>query len=224
MLLLKICISLNPFILLAFNVTVLLILSRHSGIHLQSQTAYDLAVKGLIRPANDKIPTVYGIKCVDFERPMFTIGKFSNFGCVTSSLQHVSYPCSCISEVTCLNETEDYLLNIIHTIGIKVRSTARCNGIKCIRYGPFTLDHSLLQHSWNVENFVKNIDQCNAVNDVDLKSGRRENIKLTPLGSIEDSLKTDVSEVKNLGRLNMHQERRRLKRLRAEDTLNTTEE
>lgn len=48
---------------------------RMSGVDLQSDTAYELAKQGLIRPANSKIPIIYGIKCVEFDAPNFTIGN-----------------------------------------------------------------------------------------------------------------------------------------------------
>lgn len=44
---------------------------------MQSQAAYELAVKGPIRPAVAEIPMVYTIKCVEFEPPEFTLGKLS---------------------------------------------------------------------------------------------------------------------------------------------------
>ena len=49
-----------------------------SGIDLQSQEAYDLAVKGLIRakPVGAEAGTVlYGIRCIEFDPPYFTLGK-----------------------------------------------------------------------------------------------------------------------------------------------------
>ncbi|KAE8744304.1 hypothetical protein FOCC_FOCC009027 [Frankliniella occidentalis] len=130
---------------------------HNSGVNIQSQTAYDLAVKGLLRPADDSFPIIYNIKCVDFTRPFFTI------------------------EVACINEREDQLMGLIHTIGLKVKSAARCNSIKCIRYGPFTLEHALLQHQWKVDKIASNIQMCNAINEEDIKSGRRENIDLVPM-------------------------------------------
>lgn len=42
---------------------------------MQSQAAYELAAQGLLRPKDSKIPVIYGIKCVDFSPPEFTIGK-----------------------------------------------------------------------------------------------------------------------------------------------------
>lgn len=48
---------------------------RLCGVDMQSQTAYELAAKGPIRPTDSKIPVIYGIKCVDLNLPEFTIGK-----------------------------------------------------------------------------------------------------------------------------------------------------
>lgn len=55
---------------------------RSCGVNMQSQAAYELAVKGLLRPIRSKVPVIYGIKCVQFEPPEFTIG---------STFLHVSY-------------------------------------------------------------------------------------------------------------------------------------
>lgn len=52
---------------------------RLCGVDIQSQTAYELAAKGPIRPANPKIPVIYGIKCVEFNLPDFTIGSVKIF-------------------------------------------------------------------------------------------------------------------------------------------------
>lgn len=48
---------------------------RMSGLHMDSQTTYELASQGVIRPANNKLPVLYGIKCVYFQPPNFTLGK-----------------------------------------------------------------------------------------------------------------------------------------------------
>lgn len=45
---------------------------------MESQSLYELAAKGLIRPANGNLPVLYGIKCVHFEPPNFTLGKLTN--------------------------------------------------------------------------------------------------------------------------------------------------
>lgn len=109
------------------------------GVDLQSQTAYDLAVQGLIRPANTKIPVIYGIKCVEFQGPEFTL------------------------EIQCINEYETYLTHLIHEIGVKLHSTAHCTGIQCIRHSRFTLEHALLMKHWSIENILDNIKMCSEI-------------------------------------------------------------
>jgi len=94
------------------------------GVDLQSQAAYELASSGPIRPANTQLPLIYGIKCVDFNPPDFTI------------------------EVHCVNEYESYLMGLIHSIGLKLHSLATCFGVKCIRHSFFDLDHTLLMKHW----------------------------------------------------------------------------
>ena len=39
-----------------------------------SQTAYELASRGLLRPGGTSPPLIYGIKCIHFEPPDFTLG------------------------------------------------------------------------------------------------------------------------------------------------------
>lgn len=103
------------------------------GVDMQSQAAYEIACKGLIRPANKTIPVVYGIKLIDFQKPNFTL------------------------EIHAINETENYLATLIHEIGIEVRSVAHCTAIRCIRHGKFTVEGALLRHGWNLAGVVKNI-------------------------------------------------------------------
>lgn len=56
----------------------MLTFSRLCGLDIQSQAAYELAVQGLVRPADMHIPMIYNIKCIDFTSPEFTLGKCYN--------------------------------------------------------------------------------------------------------------------------------------------------
>ncbi|KAF5284070.1 hypothetical protein FQA39_LY17119 [Lamprigera yunnana] len=109
------------------------------GVDLQSQMAYDLAIQGPIRPSSSKLPVVYGIKCVHFDMPEFTL------------------------EIHCINEYEMYLKSIIHEIGIKLHSTANCTGIQCIRHSYFNLDNALLRRHWTLQHIISNLDECNTI-------------------------------------------------------------
>uniref|UniRef100_A0A1I8PZT6 Pseudouridine synthase II N-terminal domain-containing protein n=1 Tax=Stomoxys calcitrans TaxID=35570 RepID=A0A1I8PZT6_STOCA len=103
------------------------------GVDLQSQAAYEIACKGLIRPANNTQPVIYGIKLIDFQRPHFTL------------------------EIHAINETEDYLATLIHEIGIELRSVAHCTALRCIRHGKFTVEGALLRQAWNLPGVVRNM-------------------------------------------------------------------
>ncbi|XP_053697034.1 pseudouridylate synthase TRUB2, mitochondrial [Sabethes cyaneus] len=107
------------------------------GIDIQSQAAYDMAVKGTIRPADNTQPMIYGIKLVEFRRPFFTI------------------------EIHAINETEAYIGILIHEIGLGLKSVAHCVGIRCIRHGHFDLEHSLLRNNWNLQSILASMAHTN---------------------------------------------------------------
>lgn len=60
------------------------------GVDVQSQAAYEFAVKGLLRPANSEIPIIYGLKCVEFDSPNFTLGIYY-FIEVYTFFYHITY-------------------------------------------------------------------------------------------------------------------------------------
>lgn len=45
------------------------------GVNLQSQAAFELAVQGPLRPAVTNVPLLYSIRCIEYNRPFFTLGK-----------------------------------------------------------------------------------------------------------------------------------------------------
>ena len=49
--------------------------NRTAGIPLDSQRAFELASKGMLRPAVTSDPVIYSLKLVEFELPNFEIGK-----------------------------------------------------------------------------------------------------------------------------------------------------
>lgn len=106
------------------------------SVSMTSQTAYELACKGLIRPAKRNIPIVYGIRCIKFNRPEFEI------------------------EVHTINETEQYLCLLIQEIGIQMKSLAHCIGIRCVKHGYFNFEQALLRREWRLQNVFNNISQC----------------------------------------------------------------
>ncbi|KAF7387882.1 hypothetical protein HZH66_010649 [Vespula vulgaris] len=109
------------------------------GVDIQSQTAYELAVQGLIRPAHSEIPVLYEIKCINFQPPEFTL------------------------EIICINEYEQYLKTLIHELGLELHSTATCTQIQCFKYGLFELQHALLSKKWDILSILNNMKICTKI-------------------------------------------------------------
>lgn len=107
-----------------------------SGINIQSQEAYDLACKGLIRPKNTKTPVIYGIRSTGPVAKTFAI------------------------EVQTMNANEEFLSKLVFDIAIQLRTVAHCIKIRCTRYGYFTFEESLLRSQWNLENVLQSMHKC----------------------------------------------------------------
>lgn len=119
-------------------------LFMHAQIDSQSQEAYELASQGLIRPMeNSSVPILYGVRCIDFNLPEFTL------------------------EVHSLNENMSYLMLLLHDLGIVLKSTAMCTQIRRIRHGHFELEHVLLRKFWTLENILDNIRVCKKLTTAD---------------------------------------------------------
>ncbi|XP_044739194.1 mitochondrial mRNA pseudouridine synthase Trub2 [Chrysoperla carnea] len=103
------------------------------GVDIQSQAAYELAVSDYVKPEITKTPLLYGIKCVEFNLPYFTI------------------------EIHSINEYEKYLHTLIHDIGMNMKSTAHCTGVQCIRHSFYTTENALLKKHWTLQNVLDNI-------------------------------------------------------------------
>ncbi|CAD7093409.1 unnamed protein product [Hermetia illucens] len=109
------------------------------GVDLQSQAAYELASKGLFRPADNTLPVIFGMKLIHFQLPEFTL------------------------EVHAMNESEKYLAALINDIAIEQRSVAFCSGIRCIRHGHFSIEDSLLRRHWTLEGVLQNMSECRKI-------------------------------------------------------------
>ncbi|GLD64560.1 probable tRNA pseudouridine synthase 2 [Lates japonicus] len=110
-------------------------LLMYSNVDMRSQEAYEMAVQGLLGPDGKSAPILTGLRCIRFEPPNFTI------------------------EVRCLNETQKYLRKVVHEIGLELRSTAVCKGVRRTRDGPFTLQDALTRHHWTASDIMQAIQQ-----------------------------------------------------------------
>lgn len=113
------------------------------NVDIRSEEAYQIALNGLSKYLTNRntMPIVTAIKPISFNLPNFTI------------------------QIECFNEQEIFLAELINEIGIALKSAARCTGIRLIQLGPFTVEHSLLQKHWTLENLIENIYYCNEIFD-----------------------------------------------------------
>lgn len=110
-----------------------------SGLDIQSQAAYELACKGLIRPKDTKDMVIYSMRTIEFTGKTFTI------------------------EVQSMNAVEEVLANLVIDIAIQLRTVACCTQIRCTRYGYFSYEDSLLRNHWNLQNVLTSMHQCEKI-------------------------------------------------------------
>ncbi|XP_030633580.1 pseudouridylate synthase TRUB2, mitochondrial [Chanos chanos] len=106
-------------------------LIMYSKVDPQSQEAYELAVRGRLRPQDKSPPVLIGIRCASFKPPHFTL------------------------EVQCVNETQRYLRRVLHEVGLELRSSAVCAAVRRTRDGPFRLEHALTRQHWNAADIMQ---------------------------------------------------------------------
>lgn len=125
------------------------------GVGIQSEAAFEIAKRGLIRPTDNRIPVLYGMKCIRFNRPEFVV------------------------EVHAINEGEKYLGQLIQEIGLQLHSVAHCTGIRCIRHGHFPVEDSLLRGQWNLQNILSNMAMCRQIIETHPNTVHQKSIELT---------------------------------------------
>ncbi|XP_062853062.1 mitochondrial mRNA pseudouridine synthase TRUB2 [Trichomycterus rosablanca] len=102
-------------------------LITYSQVDLQTQEAYELAVKGLLRPLDKSPPILTGLRILRFKPPHFTL------------------------EVQCVNETQRFVRKLVHEVGLELRTTAVCTKVRRTRDGPFKIDDALTHQHWTAE-------------------------------------------------------------------------
>ncbi|XP_061730384.1 mitochondrial mRNA pseudouridine synthase TRUB2 [Nerophis ophidion] len=113
-------------------------LLTYANVDMRSQEAYEMAVQGLLGPDGKSPPILTGLRCIRFQPPNFTL------------------------EVQCLNETQNYLRKVVHEIGLELRSTAFCKGVRRTRDGTFTLRDALTRDRWKPADVLSAIRQYHA--------------------------------------------------------------
>lgn len=52
------------------------------------------------------------------------------------------------------------MMKLIHEIGLELRSSAVCTGLRRLRYGHFTLTHALLTKHCDARSIAENVEFC----------------------------------------------------------------
>ncbi|KAM3622320.1 uncharacterized protein V6R79_023133 [Siganus canaliculatus] len=120
----------------------------YSNVDMSSQEAYEMAAQGLLGPDGKSEPILTGLRCIRFQPPHFTL------------------------EVQCLNETQRYLRKVVHEIGLELRSTAACNGVRRTRDGPFSLQDALTRQHWTASDVMQAIRQYHSKKKLSHKANK----------------------------------------------------
>lgn len=130
------------------------------GLDPQSQEAYEaMSSEGLVRPSEKSPPLIYNLDILEFNPPEFTI------------------------EVSCINENSHFLQHLVHKIGLQLKTNALCTQMRCIRFGPWTLQHALLRKHWTVEHIINSITLSQPmIKDITPKSPSLVNIDSENIG------------------------------------------
>uniref|UniRef100_A0A672H011 TruB pseudouridine (psi) synthase family member 2 n=1 Tax=Salarias fasciatus TaxID=181472 RepID=A0A672H011_SALFA len=120
-------------------------LLTYANVDMSSQEAYEMAAQGLLGPDGKSPPIMTGLRCIRFQPPKFTL------------------------EVQCINETQKYLRKVVHEIGLELRSTAVCKGVRRVRDGPFTLRDALTRHHWSAADVMQAVRQNHASKETEKK-------------------------------------------------------
>ncbi|KAJ8285615.1 hypothetical protein GJAV_G00028890 [Gymnothorax javanicus] len=113
-------------------------LIMYSNVDLCSQQAYELAVKGSLYPQGKSPPILTALRCLHFKPPYFTL------------------------EMQCVNESQRFLRRVVHEVGLELRSTAMCTGVRRTRDGPFTLQAALTHRHWTLHKIREAVQQSHS--------------------------------------------------------------
>eukprot|EP00090_Calanus_glacialis_P007477 TRINITY_DN15907_c0_g1_i1.p1 TRINITY_DN15907_c0_g1~~TRINITY_DN15907_c0_g1_i1.p1 ORF type:complete len:351 (-),score=129.59 TRINITY_DN15907_c0_g1_i1:41-1093(-) len=107
-----------------------------ANIGLDTQEAYEQALKGPVKPAMLSETLVYSIKVMEWKLPNFML------------------------EVQCvegMDNKQEYLVRLVEEIGLKVKTVAHTSSLRCAAVGPFTSTESLLPKHINLQHVLDNI-------------------------------------------------------------------
>jgi len=116
-----------------------------------SQEAYELAAQGPVKPDMLTDTIIYGIRCVDWKLPAFTL------------------------KVECVGENQQFVYDLVSEMAIRLKTHGHCTKVRCSQVGPFTANQSLLPQQFNLENVLRNIGYNKKIVRINKPHHRRKN-------------------------------------------------
>ncbi|XP_067230440.1 mitochondrial mRNA pseudouridine synthase TRUB2 isoform X3 [Chanodichthys erythropterus] len=152
-------------------------LITYSQVDLRTQEAYELAARGLLYPHGKSPPILTGLRCIHFNPPHFTL------------------------EVQCVNETQKYLRKLIHEVGLELRTSAVCSGVRRTRDGPFKVEHALTRQHWTADSIIQAIAHFRKTTRKIRKSGmyRQTAGQLNSSGKIQEQITSPTGQSEQIG-------------------------
>ena len=110
-----------------------------SQVGLDTQEAYEMAVKGPVRPKMPSETLVYNIQLKELTAPFFLL------------------------ELHCIDSQSDgdqqHLVDLVEEIGLKCKTVCHVHSIRCAALGPWTADTTLLPKELTLQHILNNISQ-----------------------------------------------------------------
>ena len=119
---------------------------KYAKVSMQSQEAYELAAKGPIKPQEYAGTLIYNLKCIGIKSPFVEI------------------------ELTACYADIEFILGLMTELAWRLKTTAVCHSVRCIRHGFFTLDNALLFKHLNLENVLNNMYENKALIESNYKN------------------------------------------------------
>ena len=137
---------------------------------MKSEEAFKLASSGLLRPKSIKTPPqIYSLRCIEFDRPFFKIGKKN---ILTSIYLDKLFNFRRIQEVFVINESTKFLRNLIHDIGLRLRTYSVCHQIRRTQDGfiDYESPDCMVLNNLNFDTFLEKTQNLNKIAEEYIKN------------------------------------------------------
>lgn len=98
-------------------------------------------------------------------------------------------------EVQCVNETQKFLRKLIHEVGLELRTSAVCSGVRRTRDGPFKAENALTRQHWTADCIIQAIAHFRKTARKIRKSGMyRQTGQLNSSTKIQEQITSQIGQ------------------------------